>query len=229
METGKLTRVLNIGLSLGVRRRGGAAATPWWLEGGAPAPVGAWDAAAAASKAASLVNQVNAGTFDLTEAGTVSWTAGTGWHGFSNVIYFDSGITPVTGYSMICQFSGGSVKAAGCEVAGNSNATDGRFRLGPISAANNAQRLYAYGSSLVSTATAVTSGVMAITPTNMYYNGVSDASGTYTISATSASIFIGTTRNYLNGFWNGNIQRIAIYDYNIASYAAAITAAMAAL
>lgn len=46
---------------------GGAPPIPWYLAGGAPTPVGAYQAKGAASYAASLVNLANPGINDLTE------------------------------------------------------------------------------------------------------------------------------------------------------------------
>jgi hypothetical protein len=58
----------------------------WWLAGGiAPANcVAAYQAKGATSKAASLVNLAQPGTYDLTETGTVNWDAVAGWTGFTS-------------------------------------------------------------------------------------------------------------------------------------------------
>jgi len=63
--------------------------TPWYE---IVTPVGAWQAKNAASYAASLVNLVNPGTYDLTQAvGAVTWTAADGWAA-DGTNYFTTGI-----------------------------------------------------------------------------------------------------------------------------------------
>jgi hypothetical protein len=201
----------------------------WWLAGGASPPIAVYDSVAA-SKAASLVNLANAGTYDATEAGTVTWSSGY-WSGFSATNYLVTGVTPANGYSMIAQFSDRST-ATWQEVAGSVGTTSTRFRLAPVSALNPAQRYYGYGNVNQSVASSVTAGVMAVTPTGGYYNGSSDGAISVGWTGTPVAIFIGGYNNNgapANVYWTGKIQRVAIYDYNIAAYVASISAAMAAL
>lgn len=205
-----------------------AGAAAWWLAGGAPAPVTAYDSIAA-SKAASLVNLVNPGTYDMTEIGTVTWSSGA-WSGFTTSNYWRTGITPADGYSMIVQFADGSGVSA-IDIAGSRGSGSARFRLSPISVLNNSQRYYGYGSVNQSVASRVYSGIMALTPTGGWYNGSSDGVISPTWSGTPYEIFLGCYNNIgtPTGAWNGSVQRFAIWSSNIAAYVAALTAAMAAL
>ncbi|GAG43136.1 unnamed protein product, partial [marine sediment metagenome] len=91
--------------------RGGAAAPVWWNPDGAtPAGVcvGAYQAKAAASYAASKVNLPTPGVNDLIEGnGAVPWGAGAGW-GFVLAAnqYFDTGIVVAAStWSVLAQFS----------------------------------------------------------------------------------------------------------------------------
>lgn len=224
-------RVVNVpGIGVSVSRRAvSSGAADWWTADGAPGCVAAYDSVAA-SKAASQVNRVTPGTLDMVEAGTVTWLSGA-WSGFSDANYFNTGVIPANGYSMIAQFADGS-GATWREVCGSSSSGSTHFRIAPVSPLNSTQRYYGYANINQSVATAVTAGIMALTATGGYYNGSSDGAVTTSWSGTGVAIFVGMYNN--NGspnmaWWNGSIQRLAIYSGNIAAYVAAITAAMAAL
>lgn len=223
-------RVVNIpGDAVSVSRRAVSSGTPWWLAGGAPTPVAVYDSVAG-SKAASAINRANPGTYDLSEAGTVTWSSGA-WSGFSGANCWNTGITPADGYSMIVQFADRAT-STWQEIAGSVGTGSTRFRCAGVSVLNTAQRYYGYGSTNQSVGTTVSSGIMALTPTGGYYNGSSDGTITPTWSGTAQPIFVGT--HNANGTpsasaWTGSIQRLAIYSSNIAAYVAALSAAMATL
>ena len=68
-------------------------------------PVAVYEAAGAASYAASKVNIVNPGTYDLTEAaGAVDWTTENGWS-VADAKYLLTGIQPTGSYSVIVHYS----------------------------------------------------------------------------------------------------------------------------
>jgi hypothetical protein len=79
----------------------------WWLEGGIdPASIlGAYRAIGAASKAASLVNLNDPGVNDLTESGTVTFSAAAGWSGFSAANYLQSAFAPDDNRGIVVRFS----------------------------------------------------------------------------------------------------------------------------
>lgn len=74
-----------------------AAGIPSWWEGSGAVTSGitaAWTAKGAASQAASYVNLVNPGTYDLSAAGSPSWATGTGWTLNGTTDAFSTGIAP---------------------------------------------------------------------------------------------------------------------------------------
>jgi hypothetical protein len=80
---------------------------PWWLAGGAPAPVAVFQPKGAASLAASYINLVNPGTYDATAPVTAPTLDATGWVFASNA-WLDTGITlsnPSSGWSAAVQFA----------------------------------------------------------------------------------------------------------------------------
>lgn len=147
-------------------------APPWYNAGGAADPLGAWLGKGAGSKAASFINLVNPGTYDLTEIGAINWTDANGWEGVL-LSGLDTGITPTSqNYTYICAFndngSGNSGIVLGCNQASY-------VWIRPNN--GSAQHSYKNGNSTgTDVAGAVASGVMAIAGVNCYLNGVADGS-----------------------------------------------------
>jgi len=80
--------------------------TIWYMAGGAPAPISFWDAVNAASLAASKVNLINPGTYDLTGAGATPPTWSTaGWEG-TGTGYLQTGIVPALSYTFAFRVTG---------------------------------------------------------------------------------------------------------------------------
>lgn len=211
--------------------RAAAAAAPAWYVVAGKTCVAAYDSVAA-SKAVSQINLASPGVFDMVEAGTVTWASGS-WSGFSNANYFNTGVTPGNGYSMIVRFADGS-GSTWREIAGSLGTGSTRFRLLPMGVADPSKRAYSYGGTTQYAGAAAFSGVMALTPGQGYYNGVADgASWAVSWSGTPVPVFIGTWNNNgtpSNAAWNGSIQAIAIYSATLtAGEVAAVSAAMAAL
>lgn len=82
---------------------GGGGATPWYLAGGAPTPIAVWWAKGAASVAASQVNLVNPGTYDLT-SGLAPVLEASGWVGANRA--WATGIVPALTYTIAVRVSG---------------------------------------------------------------------------------------------------------------------------
>jgi hypothetical protein len=61
--------------------KGSGGAIPWYRSSSAPAPIAVYQPIGAASYAASLVNIVNPGTYDLTTGVEPAWASATGWTG----------------------------------------------------------------------------------------------------------------------------------------------------
>lgn len=156
----------------------GKSVIPWYLAGVVPKTdcIAAYKATGAASYAASKVNLVTPGTYDLADgAAFPTWTADTGWL-FSTALTqsLTTGIIPATGGSMLIKFActspTGGFWLCGVDIAGNA-----KFYM-----ANNysgADRAYGSGG-LRSIAGAVNAGSMAILGLQGYLNGVSDGAPT---------------------------------------------------
>lgn len=77
---------------------------PWYMAATA-SPIAAWQGKGAASKAASLVNLVNPGTYNLIEVNTMGFADATGWEG-SGTAYFRTGIVPAVTYTVALRVAG---------------------------------------------------------------------------------------------------------------------------
>ena len=216
-----------------VRASARAAVAPWWLAGGAPMPLAAYQPINAVDYAASLVNLANPGTFNAAPGVTPTWASGTGWGFNGTTQHLTTGITAQSGvnYIFVIRFSnldsGDSRSIFGA--VGN---VDWRIEISPIFSGGNGR--YIYTSVVDTSAASATAGVVALSNTNVYLNGSSVTSFDPTsITSTSPhALFIGARNN--NGVANqhalGNIQAVAIYSSTLtASQVAAVSAAMAAL
>ena len=196
--------------------------------------VGAYRAKGAASYAASLVNNVTPGTYDLVEGnGAVPWAAATGW-GFvaASLQYFDTGLVPANdqSWSILIQFDnyvllGGSTMLAGLNDGGGK-----RFWVGSSNLAAN-EALYSNGGS-TAVAIALLSGNRGVIGNRGYRNGVAEgaALGAWG-GATLLSIYIGAVRGPAL-YCTSDIHAVVVYNGGAAAVAAealAIAAAMAAL
>lgn len=204
---------------------------PWYLSGGISAAncVAAYRAIGAASYAASKVNLANPGTFNLTDPAAPSWAALDGWTG-NGTKYLDTGIVPGNNknWSMIIRFS---------------NFTDTTFNKNLCGAAEagsyfqvlktNTVALFGFGyaAQLQFQTSALSAGVLAVTKTAPYRNGVAEtwsvAPGNFSIPTNSIQIFA------VNGSGGtpapAKIQAFAVYNIDTSLSVAALTTAMAAL
>jgi hypothetical protein len=199
-----------------------ASALPWYLVGGAPLPVAAYQPKGAASLSASYVNLANPGINDATVAtGTPNWSVALGWIG--NNFALSTGYTPInTDITIIIRYanSGGGARAFVGTVSGISTY---------IYANVSGQIRYNNQGNVFVTPGLVT-GVLAIAGKNGYRNGVFDG----TISAGNA---VGTGALWMMAINNsgvilqpetGNLIAIAIYSTALTSpQVAAVSAAMA--
>ena len=213
------------------------AVAPWYLAGGAPVPVAAYQPIGASSLAASYVNLVSPGTFDAAPGVAPTWASGTGW-GFNGTTQFlnaglalsNIGVAVFIRFSGFALSDGKTIIGAFNSFAGNSishviqlNSGNVRSRNGtadPIGLADNAPGL--------------TSGVYGFSGLTPYRNGFAESALITSTAPTGTplNIYIGALN--LNGsaaqFTAANIQAIAIYPSTLtASQVAAVSAAMAAL
>lgn len=206
-----------------------AAAESWWQAGGTTGAVAAYLAKGAASYAASKVNLVSPGTYDLTDGATFpGWDATNGWKKTVSTQHLRTGIivSDLT-WTVLVRVENCTVAAAPCYASG----TVDYYAVPVISTAN---AYYRYGASrdLNDIGGATTAGVLAIAGKSVYKNGV--LRGTIPAGGTlsAVEIYICNANNAGSpiGGTNLNVQAVAIYD-NILSAAqvAAVSAAMAAL
>lgn len=228
------SRVMTIPPILSVRHRAPAAAVPWWLSGGVAAgnAVAVYQPIRSASLAASYVNLANPGTHDAAPGVAPTFNAATGWTGNNNA-YLTTGVTPASGWSAVCRFSGLSTSDNNQVLMGSYTGDQNYFFLQPRFELT-VSRYYANGGISSAVSGRLTAGVMAVAGTVGYLNGAVDVTGIGAWSGTGKPIFLlnvnanGTPD--LASFITGSIQAVAIYDTTLtAPQVAAISAAMAAL
>ena len=205
---------------------GGAAPVPdWWDLGGTIACcVAAYQPKGAASYAASLINLANPGTYDATAGVAPTWAAGTGWS-FDGTQWLSSGYDAnVNTCSIIARFA---------NVVNDDNIGtaigDGRNALQPIYFANH---LYRNGLAQFPLGANVAAGIMMVTPTDAFLNGVSE--GPYLTDGVNKAgpLLLGADGNggvpYAGEHLTGDIIAIGIYSCDISAFALALATAMAA-
>jgi hypothetical protein len=207
-------------------------ADAWYLAGGAPMPMAAYQPIGAASLADSYVNLANPGTLDAAPGVAPTWNAATGW-GFNSAQYLTTGVVPGDGWSMLVRMS--DVVTTVNRTAGGSQNTDGdsRFYVVPRSSGNS---LYGHGT-FVSISGNVVAGIMAIAGQSGYLDGAEVTGALGSIVVTPRQIIIGALNAGAGSmgvspsqYLAGNIQAVAIYDSTLtASEVAAVSDAMAAL
>jgi hypothetical protein len=198
----------------------------WWQVAGATC-IAAYQPKGAADLATSYVNLANPGTYNATWSGaSPSWTVGDGWQ-CSVANYLRTGVVPVDGDWMIARYSN---CAAVVYIAGVFNGT---YKLQMINGSTTVG--YTYGTTDKSKTPALTAGVLAVTKTQAYRNGVSEALAmSESLGAIAIDIWLGA-RNAL-GVPHGNgqiyIQAYAHYrpsEQPTAGDIAALTTRMQAL
>ena len=210
----------------------GTPAAGWWVVAGKTC-VAAYQPIGAASLAASYTNLANPGTYDAAPGVAPTWASGTGWTGNGSSMYLSTGIYGTANYTYIIRVA---------------NVTDSLSH--PMGHFNTNQRLsltpnfsftvrWGWGNSAVdalSTAPAMTSGVLAINAVAGYRNGVSDkstASNPWTGTMASPLVMLARTRSdasAVDSYYNGSLLAVAIYSDTLSgAEVATVSAAMAAL
>lgn len=200
----------------------------WYLAGGAPTPVAAYQPKGAASLAASYVNLANPGTYDAAPGVAPTWDAANGWILNGTTQYLTTGIIPSSlNWSLFARFSGGTTSGVRV-VCGAWIGASARFHL----TATNGAGVRTYGNgNFLSVSGALTAGVMGFAGLSAYLNGVSDGSITSGGSPSTRALIIGAFNDgSILFFYQGNIQALVVYSSVLdSSGAAAVSAAMAAL
>lgn len=201
-------------------------APPWWMAAGVT-PVVAYQAKGAASLAASYVNLVNPGTYDLTLGSAPDWNASDGWVVTSGAgMHLKTGVVPAQGYSMIVRFTAAAV---GLKAVAGIGANG--FTFGILPNIGDGNIYWGYGGAVVGGAQTA-AGVLAATPSAFFVDGVSVATHSQTIpGGQTDDVWLFCTNNggVFGTGWGGNVQAVAIYPGSIAAGIVALTAAMAAL
>lgn len=206
-----------------------AAAESWWQAGGTTGAVAAYLAKGAASYAASKVNLVSPGTYDLTDGATFpGWDATNGWKKTVPTQRLRTGIivSDLT-WTMVVRVENCTISDSPCYALG----TIDHF-IAPILSVTNAYYRYGATRDLNDVGGATAAGVLAIAGKSVYKNGV--LRGTIpaggTLSAVELYICNANNAGSPIGGTNLNIQAVAVYNTTLsAAQVAAVSAAMAAL
>ncbi len=207
--------------------------TPWYLSGGIALAncVAAYQPKGAADLAASKINLAHPGTNDAAAGTNPSFATATGWTFLTaSSQYLTTGITPLSGYSMIVAFDGVIANDTGnCLVGALDGNGSNRFYL-LAGRTNGAFTGTVYGIGGIANTASVLSGTLAIAGQNGYKNGSIDtavSTGTFPIIA------INIGRTGYSGFYayaSATIQAMSIYSVTItAPQILALSTAMAAL
>jgi len=209
---------------------GGAAAGPWYLAGGIAKAncILAYQPKGAASLAASYTNLVNPGTYNAAPGIAPGWDAVNGWKGDGSAWLDTSYIVPdASNFTIVVKFT--NQAKAYENVCGADN---GSVRISIIPWYTS-DKLVAYvGDTLFSSVQqGMASGVVILTKTDCYRNGILDFSITAESypnvkMAVMGRRYGGSGYNCINSY----IQAFAIYDINFdAPTAAAINSALGGL
>jgi hypothetical protein len=215
-------------IGAGVQSYGGmwpSTASNWWEAGGATGAVAVYQPKGAGSLAASYTDMSGSGNTAIAVI-EPPWDSANGWKGNGNA-YLSTALVPSGDWSLVIRFSNTGLDNA--YICGQ-NTTGKFFSMGANRGGN---RIYGLGNA-ISITPGVSSGVMAISATDGYLDGVDD-------TPTSAEGFTGAANYpiYLLALNNGGsvalkslgyIQAVAIYNTTLtAPKIAAVSAAMALL
>lgn len=210
---------------------------PWYEAGGAPKPLVAYQADRAASLDDSKINLINPGTNDLILApnshySEPDWDPVDGWvFPETKACGWDTGIIPSDGnYSMIIKFTNQYNQFfgyCGCNTPYLYYTLSGANVPGVMEGV-----MYMYGqeSTPVFSPPPALDGVLGLTPSGGYRNGILDRSPLPTWAGTiNLSICIGcrNTPGTATQPCLGNIQRFAVWQGDISPYIQELSAAIA--
>ena len=191
----------------------GAAKIPWYRAGGSAMPLAVYEPKGAFSQAASYINIVTPGTYNITAPTAPAWATGTGWKFNGSTQYLQTGIIPGSGWSMIIFYGlhpcSGTKVLAGC--TGDVSATT-RFWISPDSTGI----FYSGGGSSSAVYARQMDGIVAVAGQAGYRGvGKQDVTGiTAWSGAIDDEIMIGCLNN--NGvrgnYTSAYIHAIAVYN-----------------
>lgn len=218
-------------ITLGTRRGVSVSGGLWYLAGGAPTPVAAYQAKGAASLAASYVNLANPGTNNAAPGVAPTWSAATGWTFNGTTQYLTTGVVPNATTTIVVRFA--NVSNTGFLVNAE-NASSG-MGVAPRRGSGTIVR-YFWGTvgapSVRDTSPVLAAGVLALAGPNCYRDGAADGAITNTWTTIARDFYIGARNNSgtADAFAAGDILAVAIYSAILtAGQVAAVRAAAAAL
>lgn len=187
---------------------------PWYNNAGSISGcVAAYDAIGAASQAASYVNAVTPGTFDLAPGTAPAWANGTGWtftHTSSQ--YLVGGPTPASGWSMILRFAGPST--AGSQIAaGSVGAGETRLYVGPVWGS----QIYGGGGFLIAGGVIGANTSIGVANQRCFLNGAFVSTTNAAWSGSGASVYVGAVNATGSPtlYYGGVIAALAIYNTTV--------------
>lgn len=201
---------------------------PWYLAGGVSAAnaVAVYKPVGAASLATSYINLANPGTYNAAPGTAPTFAAATGWtFAAASSQYLTTGITPTNNqtWSAIIRFSG----------ANNTGYPLGAMTVSPLirfGFQRGATDVFFYNGDVLQSVGAMTAGVIAVSGTAGYRDGVAVAGAIGAVAGTLPEIWIGGKNGGSLTPYNGSIQAVAIYNTTLtAPQVAAISAAMSQL
>lgn len=206
----------------------------WWLAGGAPTPVAAYQPKGAASLAASYVNLANPGTNDAAPGVAPTFNTAVGWTFNGSTQYLTTGVVPASGWAAIVRFSN-VTSAAGVRALLGEGFTDASLAIFPRWTGGTGVQYYnGLSAGFLNKSPVLLGGVLAVSGNTAYRDGVTESGtmGAWTGSNTWG-IYIGAYNvngTTPSGFLACDIQAAAIYPSTLtAGMVAAVSAAMAAL
>jgi hypothetical protein len=202
---------------------------PWYLAGGVSAAncLAAYQAIGAADLAASKVNLVTPGTYNLSAGVDPAFDTAIGWTFNGTDQTLNTGIDPAANatqnMSIIVRYS--NCTSAGGFIAGGTNFAGSYFT---IAVRTTPLRRYYNGGLFTSAAAFSDNGVICLAGLNGYFNGVVDPAGPLAWSDFDCAQL--AIAKVSSSYWAGSIQAVAIYNNVLsAAEALAISNAMAAL
>jgi len=203
----------------------------WYLSGGIAAAdvAGVWQPKGAASLAASYLRLAgDEGYANLDPAvvgnGVAPGFGADGWIGNASSAFLDSGLVPQSTWSAVIRFSSAS---SSTQWLFGEALSSREFAISPYYTSNVV--IYRMGGS-ANVASGLASGVLAITPTDVYRNGIDDGNISGWSGTNTYKVYF-LARNLSgspSGYFGGIIQAIAIYKTTItAAQAAAVSSAVA--
>lgn len=210
-------------------RRAAAAATPWYLAGGAPTPVAVYEPKGKADLATSYINLITPGTNDMI-VGVAPTLTTEGWLGNGSAYLIMPFLVDARSYTILCRFTNVNINERPFgTVAAN------HLELRPVYPLSDHCEYRTGSAALAYVAPRIATGVVGMAANNLYRNGVSDGTGEIatagpTLATCVLSAWTGTMPGGLRGTMNGgSIQALAIWDTftGHATWMPAVSAAVA--